>query len=533
VIAQADTSLYRFRKLLRRNPVASLAVAAAFAALLAATVLSTWQARRAARERDRASAEQAQAERLLQTLVELFETANPTVGEGGENVPIGEFLSRAEIKVDELAGQPEVHARMLHVLGEIHRTRGDPRRALGFFERAYELQREMAGELDPTTAAVFHSLAVATAAAGDIELARQRLRQSLALQERVHGERSLQVAQALNDLGETLELQEGVDLLERALALTRELRPQNSIEVAQCQNDLALALLSGPRRQEARALLEQSHRIVEQRLGPRHAFAVTVLENLSSAIDEPREKERLLREVVARRREIYGADSMSVANALGNLGVALARGGDVAGAEQALRESYDGLRRTLGEQHWRTSNAARNVARVLDLRGSYVEALSFWERATVHPGNQRDRAVRLAQMAVVQARLGRFEEGLATARRSVATTSELTGEGAATALAQTRICLGKVELAAGRFEAASSTFSLALDEYAQNAGSSPETTAEAKLGLGRALAALGRSDEAQSLLEAGLTALESWPLADPVELAASRAALAEMATATR
>jgi serine/threonine-protein kinase len=118
VSARPDGWSYRTRKFAARHRWAL--AAAAVVILGSAAGLAAHTARLSA-ERDRARLEAATAERVTEFLTSIFQQADPGVARGAE-VTAAELLDRGAERIEvELAGEPEVRARLLSVIGGVYR----------------------------------------------------------------------------------------------------------------------------------------------------------------------------------------------------------------------------------------------------------------------------------------------------------------------------------------------------------------------------------------------------------------------------
>ncbi len=135
VSAGPPGTIYRAGKFVRRHRfgVAAAATVALLLVTLAATM--TVQARRIARERDRANREAETAKQVSEFLVGMFETTNPFEGRG-KDVPVGDVLDRGAQRIaTELRGQPEVRAALMNTMGRVYYD-------LGVYDKAAELVEE-------------------------------------------------------------------------------------------------------------------------------------------------------------------------------------------------------------------------------------------------------------------------------------------------------------------------------------------------------------------------------------------------------
>src|SRR5215510_6319587 len=142
VVARKDTFRYRAGKFVRRHKFA--VIAAALVAVLA--VAMTVQAARIARERDRANQEAATAQAVTQSLVAMFEVADPGKARGNV-ITARELLDRgAEKVVRGLKDQPVVQAKLLDTIGQLYQSIGSYDREQPLLEEALKLRRRALGD---------------------------------------------------------------------------------------------------------------------------------------------------------------------------------------------------------------------------------------------------------------------------------------------------------------------------------------------------------------------------------------------------
>ena len=83
---------------------------------------------------------------MVGVLVDLFETTNPAVRPGGDQMTVREFLTGAEGRaLVQLRGTPAVRAKLKEVFGLIHHERGELALAREALEEALGEQRRLGG----------------------------------------------------------------------------------------------------------------------------------------------------------------------------------------------------------------------------------------------------------------------------------------------------------------------------------------------------------------------------------------------------
>jgi len=395
VSARPDTARYRAGKFVRRHRVGVALSAAGVAALAAVAAVSVVQSARVARERDRAvvaeqrAAEEARrarleaatANRVTRLVAGLFEASDPAESRGAE-LTARDVLARGEKKVSsELAGEPEVQARLLAVIGQVHYAMGDLPRARAFLERALSLQRPLRREPGAEVAETLDLLGALLHDQGELAEAERIAREVLEIRRRVFGERSSEAAQALNglaiDVGAQGRLAEAEPMFREALAVLREKNGPDDPEVAWALNTLGQTVFRLGDRAGSVPLFREALDIQRRKLGDVHPDTAASMNNLGGALQELGDlpaAEETLREALAAYQQLYGEDHAAVARARGNLAGVLRRRGDLAGAEDLERLALAGFRRLLGPRHAHVGKTLVKLAETLLAGGRAAEA---------------------------------------------------------------------------------------------------------------------------------------------------------------
>jgi serine/threonine-protein kinase len=142
VSAAADSALYRARKFVSRNRLALGAAVTVVAALVTGAAVAVWQARTAARQRDRALVQLHRAEATIDFTSFLLTEATPT-----EEHPLtnAELLARGDALIDRrYADDPVIRVHMLLMLAERYQENQQYDRWQATLERAFALSRGIA-----------------------------------------------------------------------------------------------------------------------------------------------------------------------------------------------------------------------------------------------------------------------------------------------------------------------------------------------------------------------------------------------------
>ncbi len=426
VAARNDTFNYRAGKFVRRHK-ASVAILTLLIALTAAMAI---QSLRIARERDRANQAAATAQAVEQSLVAVFEFADP--GQSRRKAITAEELldQGAEKVARDLRNQPVVQAKLFDTLGGLYQSIGAYERAEQLLAESLKLRRQTLGAQHADVAASLHHLAALTDAKGDYAAAETGFREALAMRRTLFGAEHKDVADSMKELG-TLLLSRGrpaeaEPLLRESLAMRRALFGAEHKDVADSLIGLGRLLSEQGKFAEAAEIYRQSlvlHRklygnehpliatglnnraamlqelgdyngaeplfrealaLRRKVLGPEHPDIVFSLANLASLMQDKRqydEAEQLYRQAIELRRKLFGENHPGLTTTMNNLATLLKEKGDLAGAEDLFRQSLALRRRLFGEEHPETAATLANVGNCVLERGQYHEALQIFRQS--------------------------------------------------------------------------------------------------------------------------------------------------------
>jgi serine/threonine-protein kinase len=428
ISARPDTVGYRARKFVERH---RLAAAVALVALIAVVSLVSFYTSRIARERDRAQLEAARATEIARFLTELFEVAAPNKAKG-EEITARTIVDRGVARIEEdLAGQPDLQASMMTVLGATYRELAHYEEAATLVEKAVEIRRERPGvdrldladalyalgrvqermrETDgalasfgealeiretalgrhhPDTALVLDWLGATYFQDGKYQDAKPILEEAAASLERSFGPDSVELASALNHLALTMrdlrEYSESIPMFERAISILDEQLGRDHPYAASATFNLAYSVRFAGDREKANELYHDAHDRLVVVYGPEHPnIGVVLLTHGNLLRDLGRYDEAV--ETQLRAIEIWkkslGPDDIQIAWALNNLGlIERERGGDRARAREYFREAMEFTERVKGPDDEEMDVPLNNYARELHVAGKSREALPYVERA--------------------------------------------------------------------------------------------------------------------------------------------------------
>lgn len=466
VRARAPARWYRAERFLRRHRLGVALAAAAILALVAGLAGTAWQARVAARERDRAESHAARAEAVQDFLTSLLQSVDP-YRTGGAPWTAEELLDRGVERIDAGAlGNPLVAAELLGVMGGVGRSLGQLERSETLWRRSLALRRDQLPG-SPELAEGLRGLAAVLYIRGS------------------HDE-----AEAL--LLEALELERGRPRTEpRALARTLE--------------QLGVLLHERSQHAAARAHYEEALGLLRTVAGDTRAETAGLLANLGGlhqAAGELEAAETLQREALELELAVLGPAHPGLAVTMGNLAATLRQRGDWEGAERLHREALAISRAALGDEHPEVATKLSNLAAVLRSRGAHEEAAAvFREVLALDRKLLGERhayvAFSLDNLAGSLAELGELDEALAAFALAHEILRESRGE-RSVEVASNRVSTAVALALAGRPAEAEPLLVTGLELYGETLAPNHPRRARAIAALGAVLVDLGRDVEAEA-----------------------------------
>jgi eukaryotic-like serine/threonine-protein kinase len=383
VRARPDTFPYRAGKFVRRHKIGMAAGTVAAASLVAALSVSIVQTRAARLERDRAQVEAGKARQVSEFLRSLFESSLPRKSRG-EKLTAQDLIDSGAARVDqELAGQPELHASMLALLGSVYLELGLVPKAEPLLEKSLAIRERFLGKNHPDVAESLYFLGRLKGRQADYPRARALLQRAVEIREREAATPAF--AETLSGLGGVLKsvgrLQDARDLYARAVAVEEEIGGPN---LHKWLSNLAAAEEDLGEYESARRLLERALDIGIRREGKADVQVDVTLLNLAGVLRAQEEFAGalpLFERAVTMDERVFGKESVGVAYGLGEMGELCLAMGDRTRARELIGRSIETSERVLGAEHPGLAAPLTYEGRLFLAEGKPREALALFERA--------------------------------------------------------------------------------------------------------------------------------------------------------
>jgi len=374
VLAGPPSTTYRARKFVRRHRFGVAAAASAMVLLIGFAVVMAVQARRIARERDRANQQAEVAQREADFVTNMFKVSNPSEARG-DSITAREILDTAAKQIETgLAKEPQVRADLMYTMAitydnlglydraqNLHQQAFDIRRSVlgpddrktldsmshlgstmlsaGYndegtrvLQSTLQLQQQVLGPDDPDTLATRGFIGDALLTTASYQEAESFQRETLGIQRRVLGPESLTTLRTESRLAETLAFEEHYPEAEKlqrdALEITSRTLGPDDPAALQFARSLASILTDEGNYAAAEDLLTNALPIDRRILGPEHSITLDTLGSLAyvylKELKYP-EAEKLFQELVASDRHLYGANNTNDLADMEELAITYAR----------------------------------------------------------------------------------------------------------------------------------------------------------------------------------------------------------------
>jgi non-specific serine/threonine protein kinase/serine/threonine-protein kinase len=526
VLASPPSSVYRMNKFVRRHRVGA-ALAATFVALLIAFAATTaMQARRVARERDRANAEAATATAVNSFLQnDLLAQAGASAQARSDIKPdpdlkVRTALDRAAASIEKrFEGQPLVEASIRTTIGKTYEDLGLYRESEPHLTRALELRRRVLGDRDPSQLASMTDLAAVLLKDAKYEQADRLLTKALAISRDALGEEHPQTLAITSTIGRQYVAQgkhaEAEALYVKVLDSQRRVLGEEHPDTLDSMDALASLYWRQGKYAEADPIRARTLELQRRVLGEEHPSTLASTNNLAllrSYQGKYTEAEALFVPVLQIMRRALGEDHMETMIADGNLGIVYFRQGRYAEAETVFTRVLNQKRRVLGDEHPETLTSMNNLGVLHRTQGKYVEAERIYTRVLevlrrVLGEEHQNTLLTMNGLALLHDVQGRPGQAEALYKEVLEKQGRLLGREHPDTLG-TISNLVALYLASGRNSEAAPLAMRVFDMRRKVLGDQHPDTLRSQNALGLVYLNLGKGAEAESTLRAALTSYE-------------------------
>jgi len=438
VVAGPPSAAYRARKFVRRHRLGVGFAATAVLMLVAFAVTTTVQARRVARERDRANQEAERANReaaaateVADFLTGLFRVSDPEEARG-RTVTAREVLDKGAARIDsELAKDPVLQARLLMTMGDVYLNLGVLDRAEELVARSVAIRKERLEPEAPDTLRASSLLGAIYDLRGKTDEAERLLESVLPVERRVLGEDHPNTMKTLVNLANLYDSQGRYDksgpLKKEVFERRRRVLGPDNLDTLGSQYNLAVSAYRAENFEEAERLLVDVTAAFTRVVGSDHPNTLTAKDLLATVylrLGRLAEAGQVYKDVYETRRRVLGPDHMDTLGSELGLANVASKEKRFKDAEALYRETLAAQERTLGRDHIDAISTCASLGNMLINAGRYDEAEVVWKDTLgrmergLEPGHPAT-ANCLVSLAQVEAHRGRNAAALRLLERAV------------------------------------------------------------------------------------------------------------------
>jgi len=514
IIARPDSLSYRFGKFVSRHKT-GVATTLLFAVLsIGMAAYHTWQV---TLERDKAEAQAAKAEQVVDFMSDVFRSSSPYYAAG--DIPtVEEILARGVEELDaSLADQPEILSDLLLRLGTIHQDLGLYDEAARLLQRSLEMQQELYGQGDPRVVMAMLGVSALTFETGNLQDALTETEAALQIAESAEDPDPALVADAQRLLANIYFDQGNYDACieynQSALESFRSLGDAKLDKYALTLNNLASAYSQKGELQLALNTATEAYELKRSLHGEVHptiGTSLTLLARINRQMANMAEAERLLRQGLDVREKLYGPDHPEFAIGLNALSGLLSSKQSWEEIEPMLVQSLAIFQNKFGHNHRWTNQSRGMLAEVYSETGRTDDSLRLaresLELAAGRDGGRTwEAAVAYAEYADTLLEARRDNEAISAYRNSVELFKEMNG-GLATAYTQAK--LGRALLEIGATKEAADLIAIALQFCRDEAPSRHTIVARVLVAKSELDVVRGQFGDAQAAAEEALQIIE-------------------------
>jgi eukaryotic-like serine/threonine-protein kinase len=387
VLAGPPSVGYRTRKFVRRHRFGVLTAASIAMLLVVFVVTMALQAKRIAQERDRASFEAATAKQVSDFLVSLFTVSDPSESRGS-TLTAREILEQGASRITkDLAGQPEVQARLMATIGTVYTNLGLYRHAEPLLRHALETNQRLLGDDNPETMSSEHQLANLLWYQDNLKEAERLYLDVVARRERILGVVDPRTLRAKFDLGTLYWAQNRLDDAERTTRETldtqRRVLGESHTHTQDSMHSLSSIYYRQGRLPAAEALQVKVLELRRRVLGNDHPETLLDVYNLGTIHDRMGRfdsAEHLYKSAVADMGRVLGKTHRWTCLAQQRLASLYARQKRYEESEACALAAYEGYNAAFGPSHDLTQGLVKQLSELYEVWGRPDEAARWRAR---------------------------------------------------------------------------------------------------------------------------------------------------------
>ncbi len=314
------------------------------------------------------------------------------------------------------------------------------REAEAKLRQALAIRQKVLGEQHPSTADSYNNVAFCLTAQGKHAETLPMYQKALAIFQKVLGEQHPSTADSYNNVAFCLNAQgkhaEALPLFQKALLTRQKVLGEQHPDTANSYNNVAGCLNAQGKYGEALPLFQKALLTRQKVLGEQHPSTATSYNNVALCLNaqgKHGEALPLLQKALLIRQKVLGEQHPSTAASYNNVAGCLNAQGKYGEALPLFQKGFTICQKVLGEQHPDTAASCNNVAGCLDDQGKHGEALPLYQKALLirqkvlgeqHPST----AATYNNVALCLTAQGKHADALLLYQKALAISQKILGE---------------------------------------------------------------------------------------------------------
>ena len=387
--AGPDSSLYTFKKTLRKHKGLFIAAAIVFLVLVGGIITTTAESIRANKQATVALEEKTRAEAVKDFVTTMLESVDPaTAGAMDKELMMLVLTKAAESVGEQFEDQPLVEAEIRSVIGITYQALGKYDEAEPHLVKALSIRRRVLGDEHPSTLYSFDSMGSLLCKQGKYDEAMPYYVEALEGFRRILGNEHPSTLASIGNMGSLLRDQGKYDEAQvhytEALETERRVLGDEHQDTLVSIGNMGNLLFDQGKYDEAQVHYTEALETERRVLGNEHPYTLSSINNMGHLLCEQGKYDEAMpyfAEAMEGFRRILGNEHPSTLMSVVNMGNLLLDQGKYDEAQVYYTEALEGFRRVLGDEHRETLVSIVNMGVLLFGQGKYDEAQVYYTEA--------------------------------------------------------------------------------------------------------------------------------------------------------
>ncbi|MCX7829820.1 MAG: tetratricopeptide repeat protein [Acidobacteria bacterium] len=476
-LRKIDEIIEKPAKIRKRN-----IIAATMALLFLLSVLATVFAIKSSIAEKKAKQEAETAKQVSDFLVNLFEVSDPSEALG-EKITAKEVLHKGATKIgEELKEQPQIQSRLMSTMGTVYNKLGLYKDARQLLNNSLAINEKIYGEKSAEVAQSYADLANIYLKEGNFKEAQEYISKSVKICEEKGEKDTERLAQYMNNLGEALagqyKLDEALDLYDRSLKIREKISGKNDASTATVINNIAQIYGKKSNYVEAEKYYRTAYEIWKKSYGEIHPDVASALNNIAQMLKKQnklKEAEEYYLRSLEIKEKIYEKDHPFIGNAMNNLGALYYSLEDYDKALEFWLKASEIYQKSYEKDNPILATSYNNVAMALKKKNDYDKALEYYGKAlNIFENKYGKESVEVSKllnnMGALYVAIKKFPEAEQYYKRAVAISEKALGKTHSTTV-HLKLNLSEYYFQVKDFGKAEGIFMSLLDELSKNKSS--------------------------------------------------------------